>query len=111
MNPLKDPEDLGAATLLINQYAASDWTAVSYTLHAREMLAKRAIPQGVLEIVLRSGAVVECRTGVHGTLLQHCYKVRWVDKFGAINAITVIPGFHKLRIVTIFPDESDDDTW
>lgn len=111
MNPLQDPEDLRAATALINQYAASDWVAVGYVRHAREALAKRYVAQGVVELVLRSGVVTSFRTKLLNGALQYRYRVRYVDKYGAVNVVTVIPGFHKLRVITVFPDESDDDTW
>jgi len=111
MNPLTDPEDLDAATLLINQYAVSDWAEIVYSRHAREQLRARYIPEGVLEIALGQGVVVEFRTALRGGALVHRYKVRFVDKYGAVNVITVVAGFHKLRIITVFPDESDNDKW
>ena len=111
MNALPDPEDIDAATRLINQYAVSDWVRLSYSSHAREKLRKRYVPQGVVEIALKSGSVVAFRVVTMQGHVTYRYKVRWVDRFGAVNVVTVIPGFHRLHIITVFPDESDDDTW
>jgi hypothetical protein len=61
MNPLPDPEDIDAASQLINQYATSDWVRISYSTHARQKLSERYVPQGVVELALRSGVVVAFR--------------------------------------------------
>lgn len=107
MSPVADPEDLDAATRLINSYALSDWVRITYSSHAHEQQGKRIICNDLVELTLRQGVVVGVRKEVVGNVLRYKYEVEFVDKYGCITVITAIAGPMHLIIVSTFTDVSD----
>lgn len=107
MSSIADPEDLGAATRLINSYARSDWVRITYSKHAQEQQGKRIICNDLVELTLRQGVVVGVRKEVVRDVLQHKYEVKFVDEYGHITVITAIQGPMHLVIVSTFTDVPD----
>lgn len=108
MNPLTNPEDRDEATRVINEYADSDWTDVSYSRHARERMRQRIFPIDVVMQTLSRGRVVGIRSDpTPSGRTRYSYEVEMRDRYGRVTVITAIPGVDKLHIVSVYTDIPD----
>ena len=107
MNLLPDPEDLHAATKVINQYASSDWVRWTYSKHARERQSDRVICNDLVELALREGVVVAVTKVVVRNCIQYRYEVEYRDRYGRLTVITALAGPHHLVIVSTYTDIPD----
>ena|SRR5690554_4261384 len=107
MNPLKDPEDLGEATQLINAYARNDWVKFTYSSHALQRQGERIIPNDLVELALRTGSAVSVKKEVRKGRLCYAYEVKMIDQYGHVTVITAIAGPMHLVIVSTYTNISD----
>lgn len=98
---INHPLSFEEATKLIRCFAKSDATEWVFDDHVLERMSEREIRAEWIEQVLKEGEVIRRRKERN----SYRYRVRYTDKYGHTDVVTVIPRKDCLVIVTVMRDD------
>lgn len=99
---LRDPLDREEATKVINRIASDCETEFIYSRHAQIRQDERAINPYWIQKVLKNGNVIRIdRDETKNAPFCYKYRVRFTDKYGWTDVVTVIVTKNKLTIITV----------